>query len=76
MLFGQSDKKDEMLIEPIFHLDRLQACPNNEKVRRGGLMASALDLGSSGPCSSPGQGTALYFLYQCVLMRTGNEEYI
>ena len=31
------------------------------KARRGGLMVSALDSGSNGPGSSPGQGIALCF---------------
>ena len=41
---------------------RITSYPMDRSGRRGGLMVSALDLGASGPGSSPGRGHCVVFL--------------
>ena len=58
MLIGSRQKLNSLFALPALEINGTQL----KRVRRGGLMVSALDLGASGPGSSPGRVHCVVFL--------------
>ena len=59
MLIGSRQKLNSLFAFPALEINGTQL---KRVGRRGGLMVSALDLGASGPGSSPGRGHCVVFL--------------